>query len=200
MKKLICISLLLLYSCSSTSIREDKNAPINDYLETQNLDNQKIMIIKEKINNNVTIAIFEGKTYYYEESNKYVRVEGVQEPLYNKELWEKMKFQYENKSTSDYWIKDSKWTRNDFRYKNIYFFKKEKLPKPWEYDKSISKFREEYTIFTFSEPIYYDKKYAVFTKIRTSTYSRTFGGRGIVIMEKVNDKWVTIKEIGDGIY
>jgi len=127
MKNLVSIFfVLLLFSCSASSVKEEKNAPIDDYLETQDLNNKKIMIIREKINNNMTIKIFEGKTYYYEEDDKYVKLEGVLEPFYNKELWEKMKAKYENKSNTEDWLKEERWTRKDFRYKNIFFFKKEK--------------------------------------------------------------------------
>lgn len=198
MKKLYILSIILFYSCSATVVKEDKNAPINDYLESQNLDNKRIMIIKEKINNNVTISIFEGQTFYSEESDKYVKVEGVEEPLYNKQLWENMKARYENKLTTDHWIKNSKWTQKDFRYKNIFFFKIDKLPKPWKNEEF--KFNDQYEIFTFSEPIYYDEKYAVFTKIKTSTYSKTFSGRSIVIMEKKEGKWKVLQYVGDGVY
>ena len=199
MKKLIYISIILFYSCSATAVKENRNTPINDYLETQNLDNQKIMIIKEKINNNVTIDIFEGQTFYYEGPEKYIKVEGVQEPLYNKQLWEKMKIEYENKLSSDPWLKGSKWSRKDFRHKKILFFEKEKFPKPWKNEQF--KFDDYYKVFTFSETIYYDNnKYAVFTKIKTSTSLKTFGGRSIIIMEKKEGKWVILKEVGDGVY
>jgi len=199
MKNLVSIFfVLLLFSCSATSVKEEKNAPIDDYLETQDLNNKKIIIIREKINNNVTIEIFEGKTFYYEGSNKYVKVEGIMEPLYNRQLWENMKRKYENKQNSEEWLKGDNWSKADFRYKNVFFYKKEKFPKPWKNEQF--NFKEQYSVFSFSEPIFYDEKYVVFTIIKTSTYKKTFGGRSIVVMEKKDDKWIKIKEAGDGIY
>jgi len=199
MKKLVPIFFaLLLFSCSATSVKEEKNAPIDDYLETQDLNNEKIMIIREKINNNMAINIFNGKIYFEPLTEKYERFEGVQEPLYNKELWEQMKSKYENKSSTEDWVKESRWTRKDFRYKNIFFFKKEKMPKPWKNEQF--KFDGYYTIFTFSEPIYYDEKYAVFATMRTTTNAKVFEGRRIIIMEKNNGKWVKVKEVGGSFY
>ena len=87
--------------------------------------------------------------------------------------------------------------KND-RYKNIFFLKIDKLPKPWKNEEF--KFNDQYEIFTFSEPIYYDEKYAVFTKIKTNTYSKTFSGRSIVIMEKKDGKWKVLQYVGDGVY
>ena len=155
MKKLICISLLLLYSCSSTSIREGENAPINDYLETQNLGNQKIMIIKEKINNNESIDLFKGRIYFEPVTNEYERDGGVEEPLFKKELWERLKAKYENKYITDYWVKVNYWTLKDFKHQNILFFEIEKFPNPGKYENF--NFDNYYTIFSFSEPIYYDE-------------------------------------------
>ena len=109
-----------------------------------------------------------------------------------------MKTEYENKLTSDDWIKDSKWTTKDFKHKNILFFKIEEFPNPGKYEKF--KFDDYYKIFAFSEPIYYDKKYAVFTKKKTDTSEKAFADTSVIIMEKIDGKWKIVKDVGDGIY
>lgn len=196
MKKIIYLFIpFLFFNCSVT---KDKNAPINDYLSSLHLENKKIMIIEEKINNNVTIDIFRGQIYFEPLRKKYERNEGVQEPLYVKRKWERMKDKYEDIYISDYWIRDNYWTLNDFKNQNIVFIKRENFPNPGKYEEFD--FKEYLNIFSFSEPIYYDKKYAVFTKIKTDTNDKTFADTSILIMEKKGSKWEIIKDVGDEIY
>lgn len=85
---------------------------------------------------------------------------------------ENEKAQYENKSITDEWIKGNNWTRKDFRHKNILFFKREKFPKPWKNEQFA--FDEEYKVFSFSEPIYYDEKYAVLLKQKQTHLEKHF--------------------------
>lgn len=196
MKKIKYLFLIILYA--SCSVIKDKNAPINDYLESQKLGDQKIMIIQEKINNNVTIDIFKGKIYFEPLSNKYERNEGIPEPFYEKKKWEKMKSKYESKYIVDYWIRNNNWNSKDFKKQNILFFERAKFPNPGKYEKFD--FDDYYIIFSFSEPIYYDKKYAVFTIQKTDTYSKILGNTSILVLEKKKGKWVVIQGAVDGIY
>jgi hypothetical protein len=199
MKKLlyILISSQLLFGCYAV---KDKQTPINDYLSSLNLkESDKIMIIQEKINNNVTIDIFKGKSFYYSGVNKFVKVEGVEEPLYDEKNWKKMKDTYEDKYIKDYWVKDNYWTLKDFKYKNIIFIKHEKFPDPGKYEEFD--FKENFNVFSFSAPIYYrHNKYAAFTLIKTTTDYKTLASASILIMNKVKGKWIVLQKVGDGIY
>jgi hypothetical protein len=199
MKKLlyILISSQLLFGCYAV---KDKQAPINDYLSSLNLkESDKIMIIQEKINNNVTIDIFKGQIYFEPYANKYERNEGVEEPLYDEKNWKKMKSMYEDKYIKDYWVKGNYWTLKDFKNQNIVFIKHEKFPDPGKYEEFD--FKENFNVFSFSDPIYYkNNKYATFTLIRTTTDYKTLASGSILIMTKVKGKWVVFQKVGDGIY
>ncbi|SNR23737.1 hypothetical protein [Flavobacterium sp. ov086] len=199
MKKILYIFIVsqFLFNCS---INKDKQAPINDYMSSLNLkESDKIMIIQEKINNNVTIDIFKGKTYFEPQTNKYERNEGVDKPLFDEKNWEKMKFKYEDKYIKDYWIKGIYWTLNDFKHQNIIFIKQEKFPNPGKYEKFD--FQENYKVFSFSDPIYYkNNKYAVFSIKSTTTDYKNIDETSILIMVKIKDKWTVIEKVGNGIY
>lgn len=69
MKKYISlfISLMISLCVSNCTTIKRTNTPINDYLTSLNLKNKKIMIIQEKINNNITIGIFKGETLDFAE-------------------------------------------------------------------------------------------------------------------------------------
>ncbi|MEO8255337.1 MAG: hypothetical protein ABI554_13230 [Flavobacterium sp.] len=199
MKKVLCLFILsqLLFSCS---VNKDPNAPINDYVSSLELkDSEKIMIIEEKINNNVAIEIFKGKTFYYTGINKYIKVEGVMEPLYNYKDWEKMRSKYENKYIKEEWIKGDYWTLKDFKHQNIIFIKREKFPNPGKYEKFD--FQENYQVFSFSDILYYKhKKYAVFVIKTTTTDYKDIDTTSILILTKIKGKWTVFGEVGDGIY
>lgn len=199
MKKILYIFIAsqFLFNCS---INKDKQAPINDYMSSLNLkESDKIMIIQEKINNNVTIDIFKGKIYFEPSSNRYERNEGVDKPLYDESNWEKMKFKYEDKYIKDYWIKGIYWTLKDFKHQNIIFIKQEKFPDPGKYEKFD--FPENYKVFSFSNPIYYrHNKYAVFSIKSTTTDYKNIDETSILIMVKTKGRWTVIEQVGDGIY
>ena len=123
MKKYISLFITLMISLfvSNCTTIKTTNTPINDYLTSLNLKNKKIMIIQEKINNNITIGIFKGETLYFAKPNTFIKGEGVKEPIYNEVLWENMKKQYEDLKHPDYWIKGKYWTKNDFKHNDITF-------------------------------------------------------------------------------
>ncbi|KIO52854.1 hypothetical protein [Flavobacterium hibernum] len=196
MKKIKYLFLIVLYC--SCSVTKNNNAPINDYLESQKVGDQKIMIIQEKINNNTTIDIFKGKFYFEPLSNKYERNEGIKEPLFVKTKWEKMKSKYESKYITDFWIRNNNWTSKDFKIQNILFFERAKFPNPGEYEKF--NFDDYYIVFSFSEPIYYAKKYAVFTVQKTNTTNMILGNTSILVLEKKDGKWVVVQGAVNGVY
>jgi len=193
----IFIASQFLFNCS---INKDKQAPINDYMSSLNLKElDKIMIIQEKINNNVTIDIFKGKTFYYSGINKSVKVEGVEPPLYDDNYWLEMKSKYENKNNKDIWEKANLWSLKDFKHQNVIFIKQEKFPDPGKYEKFD--FEENYKVFSFSNPIYYKhNKYAVFTIKSTTTDDKNIDESSILIMIKNKGKWTVLEKVGDGIY
>lgn len=199
MKKILYIFIVsqFLFNCS---INKDIQAPINDYMSNLNLKkSDKIMIIQEKINNNVTIDIFKGKTFYYSGINKSVKMEGVEPPLYDDNYWLEMKNKYENKSTKDIWEKANLWSLKDFKGQNIIFIKQEKFPDPGKYEKFD--FEENYKVFSFSNPIYYKhNKYAVFSIKSTTTDSKNIDETSILVMVKTKGRWTVIEQVGDGIY
>ncbi|MBF4466849.1 hypothetical protein [Flavobacterium sp. LC2016-12] len=188
---------LIIFYCSCSATKEN-NAPINDYLESQKLGDQKIMIIQEKINNNITIDIFKGKIYFEPLSHKYERDEGIQKPLYDQVKWERMKAKYENNYITDFWIRNNNWTSKDFKLQNILFFERSKFPNPGKYEKFS--LQDYYTIFSFSDPIYYNKKYAVFTIQKTNTSDMILGNTSILVLEKKNGKWVVVTGAVGGVY
>ncbi|WP_417939141.1 hypothetical protein [Flavobacterium sp. RS13.1] len=201
MKKYISlfISLMISLSSSNCSTSKSKNAPINDYLTSLDLKNKKIMIIQEKINNNITIGFFKGETLYSTESKTTIKAYGVEEPIYNEALWENMKKKYEDLNHPDYWIKGNYWTKNDFKHNDITFIKLEKFPNPGKYEEFD--FKELLDVFSFSEVIYYNnKKYAVFTLQKTNTDDKLLGNASILLMEKINRKWKVVQEVDDEIY
>ncbi|MFH6997836.1 hypothetical protein ACHRVZ_07875 [Flavobacterium sp. FlaQc-57] len=199
MKKVFYIFIVsqFLFNCS---INKDQQAPINDYISSLNLkDSDKIMIIQEKINNNVTIDIFKGNIYFSRYTNKYERNEGVDKPLYDEKNWEKMRSKYENKYIKDHWIKGDYWTLKDFKFPNIIFIKQEKFPNPGKYEKFD--FQENYKVFSFSDTIYYKhNKYAVFTIKSTTTDYKDIDTTSILILTKIKGKWTVLEKVGDGIY
>lgn len=199
MKKLfyLLITSQLLLNCS---VSKDQQAPINDYLSSLNLkESDKIMIIQEKINKNITIDIFKGQIYFEPHTNKYERNEGADKPLFNEINWENMKSKYEDKYIKDYWIKGNYWNLKDFKHQNIIFIKQEKFPNPGKYEEFD--FKENLNVFSFSAPIYYKhNKYAIFTLIKTTTDYKTLAPVNILIMYKVKGKWVVFQKVGDGIY
>ncbi|OXG00004.1 hypothetical protein BC749_108164 [Flavobacterium araucananum] len=199
MKKILYVFIIsqFIFSCSAS---KDQNAPINDYISSLDLkDSDKIMLIQEKINNNVTIEIFKGNIYYEPYTNKYERNEGLNEPLYDKKDWEKMKTKYENNYIKDQWIKGDYWTLKDFKHQNIIFIKQEKFPNPGKYEKFD--FQENYKVFSFSNVIYYKhKKYAVFTIKSTTTDYKNIDKSSVLILTKIGGKWTVFLDVGDGIY
>lgn len=199
MKSVLYIFLVvqLFFGCSSVKVLHD---PLNDYISSLNLkDSDTIMIIHEKINSNVAITIFKGSTVYYGGIDKYVKTEGVDAPLYDEESWEKMKRQYKNKNTDEQWLKDDYWNLNDFKHQNIIFIKQEDFPNPARYEKFD--FKEQYKVFSFSDPMYYsNNKYAVFAVKATTTYYNNIDETFILILEKKGDRWSVIQKIGEGIY
>jgi hypothetical protein len=198
MKNVLNLFIKIIFLFSFTLIKA-QNEPINDYLETLNLkENEKIMIIREKINNNITIDIFRKNIYLDPIQNENLR-QLKWSKIYNDKDWVIMKKKYEEDFVTDYWVKGNYWTLNDFKHKNILFWKQEKLPNLGKYEKFD--FDENYKLFSFSAPIFYKNKlYAIFTFIESNTRYLQLGPANVIVMKKIKNKWVWFQSIHDGIY
>lgn len=199
MKKFIFI-LITFQIFLSCEFLKGQSAPINDYISSLALkDYDSIIIVKEKINNNITIDLFKGQIYFEPTTMKYERNEGVVKPLFDEKSWKKMKYKYENVYIKDRWIKGNYWSVDDFNHKKIIFIDRDKFPDPGKYE--LFNFKGDFKVFSFSNPIYYKhNKYATFSIVSTTTNNKFIDDIYIVVMLKKNGKWVAIEKVGDGIY
>lgn len=205
MKKYMHSFLFILFFISNLLHGQDKNQAINDYLDTVIKDkNQKLIIIKEKINSDKTIEIFRGTVYLDPTTKKLVREGGVEKPLYNDKDWEIMKNKYKNKlpigAISSLWLKNSFWCADNFSRKNVIFEELEEFYKRLEKGESYS-LENAIEIYSFSNPIFYKKnKYVVFTVEPSKTNSITFFHEFIIVMKKVNNKWIIINKTFSNVF
>ena len=185
---------------SSCSTKFDKNSVINDYLSSSVKDTTKeIIIVTEKISPNQIIEIFRG-TIYENSENKLERDGGVPTSLYNDKDWKEMKNKYSSKSTvnNSLWMTNESWNKNNFKLKKITFENyKEVLKKLEKYSYSGD---SEIKIFSFSDPIYYKKKkYLVVAVFLATTKTAGFYSSFILIMKKINGRWVIINKTESNI-
>ena len=207
MKPLLFFLILLLVSGCAVH----KNDVINDYLELElkQLEKRKkstdIIIIEEKISNNMTLDIFKGQRFYDPKTGKYGRFDGVKEDLYTDKLWKVMNSEYMDINfnyyyvNKDYWLRGDYWQKSDFKHKDVTLLKYDSLPKPDMYIPMKSEDNKE--IYTFSDPIYYDnKKYIVFTVLKGDLLFRQIMNPQTIIMKKEKGKWVPFSIAGFYIY
>jgi hypothetical protein len=188
MKKEIFTTLLIISLISSCSPTKDKHQALNDYLHTVVSDTLKeIIIIKNKINSNQTIEIFNVKDIISIDSK------GIGKPdttLYNEIDWKKMEERYaiDYLAGKNPWFTNEFWTKENFDYEKIifedsYVGKADAFQEKYNYRPSID-------IYSFSEPIFYrSKRFIVFTVDKSRTpigYGQTY----IVIMKKKRGKWI----------
>lgn len=202
MKKIFLILVAIsLYSCSS--IRKDYG-PVNDYLDSIafNEKSRSITLVEEKINSNLTLSIFKGKSVYSNNKRDSIKVEGVDFPIYNYEDWLKMNNVYKN-TTNETWLLNDRWKKTDFKLKNIIFMKYKDFPKADFWNDSTRVISANIDVYALSNPIYYmNGKYAIFSvsKCGTANYTYSIEPKNIVIMKKKRRKWVVIQKISDGNY
>lgn len=191
MKKYFILALSLIINFLSA---QDKNRAIDDYLNIILKEkNKEIIIIKEKINPNITLKIFKGNEYINSENSK-IREGGVANSLYNEKKWRKMKNENELPNNTNTWVKNDLWTKDDFIHFNVSFYNIDEYYNRIE-SKNHSIFENITEVYSFSNPILYKKKYIVFTVLSTKTDSISFSHDFIVIMKLLNNKWVVIDKI-----
>jgi hypothetical protein len=188
MKKEIFITLLIILLISSCSSTKDKRQALNDYLHTVVSDTSKeIIIIKNKINSNQTIEIFNVNDIIAIDSNGIGKTDTT---LYNEKNWKKIKKRYAINylAGNNPWFTNEYWTKDDFDNKKIlfedsYIGKADAFIEKYNYIPSLK-------VYSFSDPIYYkNKRIVVFAVDKTSTpigYGETY----IIIMKKKRAKWI----------
>jgi hypothetical protein len=197
MKKYFLKVIVVVYLITTNNLfaqsRRDKYDVINSYFEiiVKKDSTKKIIVAKEKINNNSTIDIFKIKYIirYYGKGNSI-----ADNLLYNKTDWKKMQEKYKNNcNIGKYiWCNDDFWSENDFKYKKIVF---ESMNNNKGIELLVNKYDFDVCVYSFSEPIYYqNKNYLAFTFVKSyMTGSNTF----VVIMKKIKGKWIQTHEASD---
>jgi len=186
---IICICLLML-SCSKNLYVNNYN-PINAFLETQNINkNKKIILQRDKVSNAQALRLFnsgEGIEHIVEPIDKIDYTGG----LFEKKHWKKMYKTYINDTIPKYWRKE------DFPEYNFILENKKGL---LGYDFLIRYMNSGIEdVILISEPmLYMNKKYIVFYYNELSFFGST--KPQAVIMTKENGKWVVVRIIGDYIY
>lgn len=193
--------LFVVCSCSST---KSKFSPINAYLTEKVKTNDSIIIIANKINNNYTLDLWKKRASISENPN--IKESSIDENprVFEEKFWIEMNSKYRNhdKNIDSLWLKQALWQQKDFKSFKVKFISENTFPKPYlynEYNKAMDK-KNEMTVFSFSEPMIYKKKYVVFAKAITTTKQKYIEPRSFVIMKIENGKWKIVKEINDGYY
>lgn len=171
---------------------------LNDFLDKKIKDHsKKIIIMKEKINTNMTLRILRINDIYSVDSLTSKRIK-EDKAFYKEEEWEKARKKYSKNSIAE--IEDSNsrggeccWIAENFNYKNIIFENLHQGTDGFE-KKYIS---SNYDCYYFSKPIYYqDKDYLIFTFFESNIHDALGGSSNIVIYKKINGNWLQTN-IGD---
>lgn len=202
MKKYIILLLILnlsIYGCSSS--KESLQSPVNIYLSSRIKNNDTIIVIANKINNNYAIELFKTRSLIPVTANTLENSVLLDNPKFNEKYWSVMNKKYHNDKTNEIWLKNDFWNQNDFKNLKIKFIKEVDFLKPWIYDEYMTEKKAEVIVFAFSNPIFYDNgRYAIFAKSETTTKKQFNEPTCIVIMKMENKKWKFVQEINDGNY
>lgn len=188
--------LLLIYSCSSINKSID---PINAYLKNQTKANDSIVIITNKINNNYILDLWKERAYIDLNPNNLESSLDENPRIYEEKYWTEINEKYRNKDTDSLWLRNSLWKQKEFKNFKVKWMSEKIFPKPYIYNEYMDKIPSKPT-FSFSDPMIYKKKYAVFAASETTTSRQFINIIYIVIMRKENGKWIFVKEITDGAY
>ncbi|CAC9976154.1 hypothetical protein [Flavobacterium panici] len=188
---------LIIFYCSC-SVSKDANVSINDYLDSAIKDkNEEIIVVKEKINTNSIIQIFQGNILVDNNTKKTEREGGVPIPLYNENDWLVMKKKYENQNT-EFWLNVETWDSKNFDSKRIIFEKLKNCVGSSVIDKYLIK---EIPVYSFSEPIIYKNKNIVtFATAKGTTKSFGLGSVYIIVMKKEKGKWMVINKTEENAF
>lgn len=192
------ILISIISSCSSTKV---KFSPINTYLNSKLVNNEVVIVVENKINNNYTIDLLKERSIISLDGNTLENSIAEKSTLYVEKYWLKMNKKYRNQNTEGIWLKNRLWSKNDFIDFKIKFIKEENFPKPYVYNEYMADKMTEVIVFSFSEPLFYkNKKYVLFAKGETTTKKQFIYPNSIVVMKKENGKWIVIQEITNGDY
>ena len=191
LKKISLVIPFFILSCSSKLYVESYD-PINAFLDTQNMDKNKVYILQsDKELNKQTLRIFnggEGSVHIIDPTDPIDYTDG----LFVEKYWKKMYTEYASDTIKKY------WTKEDFPLYNFILEKGTGLTLQESFLKKYMNSRINEMII-LSEPIYYrNKKYIMFYYLKVNFESS--GTSQVVIMKKENNKWVVAKIVGDYIY
>ncbi len=182
-------------------VEESLQSPVNTYLSSRIKNNDTIIIITNKINNNYAIELFKTRSLVQVTANTLENSVLLGDPKFNEKYWSVMNEKYRNDKTEEIWLKSDFWNQNDFKNLKIKFIKEGDFPKPWIYNEYMTEKKAEVIVFAFSNPILYENgRYAIFAKSETTTKKQFNGPTCIVIMKMENKKWKFVQEINDGNY
>lgn len=200
-KRIILLLILILSICSCSSTKENLQAPVSTYLSSKLNNNDTIIIITNKINNNYAIDLFKTKSITPVNINTLENSVILKDPTFHEKYWDIMNKKYRNDKTNEIWLKSVFWNQNNFKNIKIKFIEEDVFPKPSTYNEYMTEKKSEVTVFAFSDPIFYkNNKYAIFAKSETTTKKQFIIPNSIVIMKMKNGKWKFLKEINDGSY
>lgn len=195
-----CLLIVTLLISSCSSIKENLS-PINTYLKSKIENNEVVIVIENKINNNYTIDLFKERAISPINLNTIENSIVLKPLLYEEKYWSQMNKKYRNQNTDKIWLKNRLWSQNDFNDIKIKFVKEDVFPKPYVYNEYMTVKMDEAIVFSFSEPIFYkNKKYVLFAKAETTSKKQFINPNSIVVMKKENGKWFVIQEIMNGEY
>ncbi|MEO8237613.1 MAG: hypothetical protein ABI576_05840 [Flavobacterium sp.] len=196
----------LIHAQKKTIVTFDKHdffQVVNQYLNSQIKDKTKeIIVIKEKLNPNVTLKIFEGQFPRSENDppDYYEMYGGAKRPLFNNKAFMLMKNTfYDDKKYASPNITDKEWTTSDLEFDKIKFISLLRFvgnSNNKDYSE-INNLPNYIPIFGISEPIIYNKKYLIFQFHITQTPFFGFSNAKVVVMKKLKNKWIVVEKVFD---
>lgn len=201
MKNTLIIILIVTFLISSCSTVKEKLSPINSYLKSKIQNNEMVIVIENKINNNFTIDFFKERFITPINLNT-IENSTIKNPLlYKENYWLELNKKYRNQNNDEIWLKNELWSQNDFINPKIKLVKEAAFPKPYVFNEYMTDKMDEVIVFSFSCQMFYkNKKYVLFAKAATTSKKQFINPNSIVIMKKKNGKWIIYQEIKSGDY
>lgn len=204
--QIIYILLFLCYNAFSQTRKiefdkKEKYEAINSFIQTMIKEKyQEIIIVEDKISPNEALRIFKGNTIKDNLGNFVEQDGGIEKPLFNKKYFQIMeKKYYTNSLGKRKQFTTTSWQKEDFKHHKITLENFEDVYLKLQNGTYFEK-KTEIQIFALSEPIYYkNKNYLVIGVQPSSTRLIGFKTSYIIIMKKINKKWVIIDKALDYI-
>lgn len=187
----------------TTLNKQDFFQVVNQYLNSQIKDKTKeIIVIKEKLNPNGTLRIFQGQFPRSENDppDYYEMHGGAKRPLFNNKAFMVMKNTfYDDKTYASPNVTDKEWTTSDLEFDKIKFISYLRFVANSNNgdDLEINNLPFYIPIFAISEPIIYNKKYLVFQFQIAQTPFFGFPIAKVIVMKKLKNKWIVVEEVFD---